>query len=86
MRQALAQLLDYAPYSPSPARHLAGLFPEAPEHEDIELLHRYGIGCIYRQGPGVFRRLTAPEERRALMSGIRSGRMEREEDDAHYTA
>ncbi|WP_344392142.1 hypothetical protein [Streptomyces vastus] len=81
VRQALAQLLDYAPYSPSPARHLAGLFPEAPELEDIDLLHRYGIDCIYRQSPGGFRRLPAPEERRALMSGIWSGRMG--EDNAH---
>ncbi|MFJ6660067.1 hypothetical protein ACIQNG_27505 [Streptomyces sp. NPDC091377] len=70
VRQALGQLLDYAPHSPSPAQRLAGLFPEAPRPQDIALLHRYGIDCIHREAPTRFRRLPAPRERRELMRGV----------------
>jgi hypothetical protein len=70
VRQALAQLLDYAPYSPTPAQRLTGLFPEQPDRGDTELLHRYGIDCVFREGSGGFRRLPAPDQRRALMSGL----------------
>ncbi|MFJ5258977.1 hypothetical protein ACIQAC_00675 [Streptomyces sp. NPDC088387] len=70
VRQALGQLLDYAPYSPQPAHRLAGLFPRAPLPQDINLLHRYGVDCIHREGPAQFRRLPAPEPRRALMSSV----------------
>lgn len=74
VRQALAQLLDYAPYSPMPAQRLTGLFPESPGPEDIELLHRYGIDCVFRENHDGFRRLPAPEQRRALMRGVWSER------------
>ncbi|MFB6643012.1 hypothetical protein ACFCYF_37970 [Streptomyces chartreusis] len=74
VRQALAQLLDYAPHSPSPARRLTALFPEVPERADVELLHRYGIDCVHHEPPqGGFRRLPASSERRALMREIWSG-------------
>ncbi|MEU6142240.1 hypothetical protein ABZ848_17950 [Streptomyces sp. NPDC047081] len=70
VRQALAQLLDYAPHSPSPAQCLTALFPELPEPQDIAFLHRYGVDCVYRELPDVFRRLPASEQRRTLMKGI----------------
>ncbi|KOU61622.1 hypothetical protein ADK57_27310 [Streptomyces sp. MMG1533] len=74
VRQALAQLLDYAPHSPSPARLLTALFPELPEREDVELLHRYGIDCVHRESSGGFHRLPASSERRALMREVWSGK------------
>ncbi|WP_330303809.1 MULTISPECIES: hypothetical protein [unclassified Streptomyces] len=73
VRQALAQLLDYAPHSPVPARCLTALFPEPPEREDVQLLHRYGIDCVHRENPGAFRRQPASGERRALMRGVWAG-------------
>ncbi|QQM44046.1 hypothetical protein [Streptomyces liliifuscus] len=73
VRQALAQLLDYGPHSPVPAQRLTGLFPELPAREDVELLHRYGVDCVHRESPGVFRRLPAVSERRIVMREIWSG-------------
>ncbi|WP_329548266.1 hypothetical protein OG548_33690 [Streptomyces sp. NBC_01356] len=70
VRQALAQLLDYAPHSPLPAQHLTALFPEAPERADIELLHRYGVDCVHRESPNGFIRLPASDERRAIMRAV----------------
>lgn len=70
VRQALAQLLDYAPHSPSPAHLLSALFPEPPAQEDVHLLHRYGIDCVHRDVSHGFRRLPAPIERRALMRRV----------------
>jgi hypothetical protein len=67
VRQALGQLLDYARYSPRPLRRLSGLFPVLPSHDDIGLLHRYGIDVLHRDGPGSFRRLPADEATRNLM-------------------
>ena len=67
VRQALGQLLDYAPHCPKPAHRLAGLFPSQPSSADIALLHRYGIDVIYREGSGLFERLAAPRDRRELM-------------------
>ncbi|WP_242904627.1 hypothetical protein [Actinomadura terrae] len=60
VRDALGQLLDYAPHSPQPADRLAGLFPERPDEVSVMLLHRYGVNCVYRQAPGTFVRLSAP--------------------------
>ncbi|MFF6823414.1 hypothetical protein [Streptomyces longwoodensis] len=70
VRQALAQLLDYAPHSPSPAGRLSALFPELPDHGDVGLLHRYGIDCVHRDPAQGFRRLPAPGDRRELMRGL----------------
>jgi len=70
VRQALAQLLDYAPHSPSPAQRLTALFPEAPEYGGVALLHRYGIDCLHREPSGGFRRLPASSERRAVMRDV----------------
>jgi hypothetical protein len=62
VRQALAQLLDYAPtITPSPTS-VSALFARRPADRGIGLMHRYGINCIYRSGPSTYRRLTAPPE------------------------
>jgi hypothetical protein len=74
VRQALAQLLDYAPHSPSPAQVLTALLPERPDDEDLELLHRYGIDCVHREPAHGFTRLPAQAERRARMREIWSGK------------
>ncbi|MFD7276020.1 hypothetical protein ACFV80_02995 [Streptomyces sp. NPDC059862] len=74
VRQALAQLLDYAPHSPSPAHLLTALFPQPPDPEDVGFLHRYGIDCVHRDPSHGFQRLPASSERRALMRGVWSGK------------
>lgn len=68
VRQALAQLLHYAPHvRPRPVRASA-LFPVSPDAAGVALLHRYGIDCIYRSGPGRYPRLPAPPEARELIT------------------
>jgi hypothetical protein len=64
VRQALSQLLDYAPFSPEPAARLSALFPMRPDDDSVGLLHRYGIDCIYREEPKAFTRLDAPDDAR----------------------
>jgi hypothetical protein len=70
VRQALGQLLDYAPHSPAPVSRLGALFPVRPAEADIALLHRYGIDCIYRTEPKVFARREAPAQARAHMQKL----------------
>ncbi|MET9479004.1 hypothetical protein [Streptomyces sp. NPDC006638] len=70
VRDALAQLLDYAPHSPSPADRLSALFPVRPTVGSVNLLHRYGIDCLFRQAPYVFERLAAPSQARQRMHSI----------------
>jgi hypothetical protein len=70
VRQALGQLLDYAPHSPAPASRLGALFPVRPDEADIALLHRYGVDCIYRTEPNVFARREAPAEARTQMQKL----------------
>ncbi|MFB7516699.1 hypothetical protein [Streptomyces sp. NPDC056144] len=67
VRLALGQLLDYAPHSPQPPERLSGLFPERPADQDVALLHRYGIDCLYRRAPNEFERLAAPRDTREHM-------------------
>ena len=64
VRQALAQLLDYAPATPEPPTLLTALFPEKPSDDGVALLHRYGVDCLFRVGKGEFRRLGAPRGNR----------------------
>ncbi|GCD42467.1 hypothetical protein GKJPGBOP_02131 [Streptomyces paromomycinus] len=70
VRQALGQLLDYAPYCPAPPDRLSALLPSLPARADLALLHRYGIDCIHRDTAGVFVRAEAPAERRELMRSL----------------
>lgn len=64
-RQALAQLLDYAPWAGKPVDRLAALVPDKPAKSVIELLHRYGVDCIYRTAAGKYTRLEASEQTRS---------------------
>ncbi|MES9603463.1 MULTISPECIES: hypothetical protein [Actinomadura] len=73
VRDALGQLLDYVAHSPEPADRLSGLFPEKPAEVSVALLHRYGVDCLYRQGPGVFERIPAPPAARERMAKIWAG-------------
>ncbi|MFE0131121.1 hypothetical protein ACFWY6_06005 [Streptomyces sp. NPDC059037] len=70
VRQALGQLLDYAPHSPQGADRLSALFPDRPATGDVALLHRYGIDCVHRVGQREFERSPAPEGCRDLMRQI----------------
>ncbi len=70
VRDALGQLLDYVAHSPEPADRLSGLFPEKPAEVSVALLHRYGVDCVYRQGPGAFERLPAPPAAREHMAKV----------------
>ncbi|MGA5008655.1 hypothetical protein ACPCDX_27200 [Streptomyces koyangensis] len=70
VREALAQLLDYAPHSPQPADRLTALLPVRPRAAEVALLHRYGIDCVYRVAPHTFDRLAAPEEARKHMRAV----------------
>jgi hypothetical protein len=67
VREAVAQLLDYAPYSPEPVTHLTALFPQAPDQDGLDYLHRLGIDCMYLDEDGTFTRKPASDARREYM-------------------
>ncbi|MGV9313769.1 hypothetical protein ACWDR0_16500 [Streptomyces sp. NPDC003691] len=67
VREAMAQLLDYARYAPGTLDRLTALFPEQLEPKERDLLHHYGIDVIHRVAPGVFERVPAPDEARERM-------------------
>jgi hypothetical protein len=70
VRQAVAQLLDYAPYSPGPLARLTALFPARPQDADIKYMHRVGIDCLFMHAKGGYTRIPAPGHRRELMRTI----------------
>ncbi|WP_328914395.1 MULTISPECIES: hypothetical protein [unclassified Streptomyces] len=70
VREALAQLLDYARYVRGGIGRLSALFPEPLEPKERDLLHHYGIDIIHRVAPGVFERLPAPDEARERMRDL----------------
>jgi hypothetical protein len=70
VREALGQLLDYAPHLEPPAERLSALFPARPSEADVALLHRYGIDLIYHDGAGRFAREAAPAAHRDSMRQI----------------
>ncbi|MFV2117824.1 hypothetical protein ACE14D_05000 [Streptomyces sp. Act-28] len=70
VRAALAQLLDYARYAPSPIDRLSALFPEPLASNALDLLHHYGIDSIHRTAEGTFMRLPAPESRRRFIRDL----------------
>lgn len=74
VRESVAQLLDYAPWSPEPVTHLTALFPGPPEQDGVRFLHRLGIDCLYRTGDGRYQREEASARRRAQMYPIWRGR------------
>jgi hypothetical protein len=60
VRQALAQLLDYASaMTADPPAVMTALFPHRPDDSAVALLHRYGIDCVYRGSDDTYRRLKA---------------------------
>ncbi|GAA1118693.1 hypothetical protein GCM10009605_59090 [Nocardiopsis composta] len=67
VRQALARLLDYAAHTDRPVDRVWGLFPHEPAADLVGLLHRYGIGCIYRAAPEQFVHLPPPEKNQGLI-------------------
>ena len=56
VREAVAQLLHYAPANDYDLDVLTPLFPAAPSEDDIRYLHRLGIDCVYRTDPGALER------------------------------
>ncbi|MEU0954902.1 hypothetical protein ABZ353_21575 [Streptomyces niveus] len=70
VREALAQLLDYARYAPGVVDRLTALFPEPLDPKERRLLHDYGIDIIHRVTPGVFERVPAPDQAREQMRNI----------------
>ncbi|WP_327639539.1 hypothetical protein OHB24_14585 [Kribbella sp. NBC_00482] len=64
VREALGQLLDYAASLSEPIDVLSALFPSEPAPADVQLLHRYGIDCLYRNTGQTFSRRPAPSVRR----------------------
>lgn len=64
VRQALGQLLDYAAHCSQPLNGLTALFPALPAAAEIQLLHLYGIDCLYWAGGTTFHRLKAPADAR----------------------
>lgn len=68
VRQALAQLLDYAAATASdPPDVLTALFPHRPDDSAVALLHRYGVDCVFRGRDGAYVRLPAPQEASAAI-------------------
>jgi hypothetical protein len=72
VRQAAAQLLDYAVDSPKPVTVLTALFPAEPSHDSIAYLNRLGIDCVFRTEEG-FPRKPASEVRRRYMLPVWRG-------------
>jgi len=70
VRQALGQLLDYVLHSPEAVTRLTALFPARPSDGDVELLHCYGIDCVYRSGDGRYERDPASDSQRAHMARV----------------
>lgn len=70
IRQALAQLLDYAPsLGDLQPDVLTVLVPSRPPESAIALLHRYGVDCLFLDD-GVPVRVRAPEARAAAMAAL----------------
>lgn len=69
VREAVGQLLDYAPFCPD-VTSLAVLLPERPDERAVAYAHRYGIDVVYRLPDGGFHRESAPAPARAVMLGL----------------
>lgn len=69
VREAVGQLLDYAPHC-ADVTEMAVLLPERPDHQTIDYAHRYGIDIIYRTPTGSFDKAQAPEDTRTAILGM----------------
>lgn len=68
VREAVGQLLDYAPHCAT-LTSIAVLLPERPNQSAIAYAHRYGIDVIHRTPQGSFDRVPAPHAARlAILS------------------
>jgi hypothetical protein len=67
VREALAQLLDYAAHATCATDALTALFLSAPMQRDIQWLASYGIGRTYRDDLGAFFHHSPPDEAVARM-------------------
>ncbi|NYH77239.1 hypothetical protein FHR84_000553 [Actinopolyspora biskrensis] len=76
VREAVAQLLQYAPENEEDLDRLTALFPAPPNGDDIRYLHRLGIDCVYRAGPQLFERKPAPDSHRQYMRRIWNDKVE----------
>jgi hypothetical protein len=74
VRAALGQLLDYVRGCTDPILRLTALFPVRPALADVQLLHHYGIDCVYERQSGEFERLAPPSAWRFQMAGVWSRR------------
>lgn len=70
VRQALAQLLDYAPSLGRPVSCISALFPSRPDADSIALLHRYGVSCVFRTPDGSFARVDAPADSQRVVASL----------------
>lgn len=77
VREAVAQLLHYAPENEHDLDRLTALFPMSPANADIQYLHRLGIDCVYRTGPELFHREPAPLLHRQHMRQVWNNKLER---------
>lgn len=82
VREAVAQLLHYAPHSPGSVKRLTALFPLRPAQIDISYLHSLGIDCVFRVTPHKFTRLEAPAVRRRYMLPVWNNTLAEEIGDA----
>ncbi|APU15833.1 MULTISPECIES: hypothetical protein [Actinoalloteichus] len=73
VREAIAQLCDYAVHSPHPVTRLTALFPERPQPAGMAYLHRMGIDCVFLDEADLFQRTPAPAVRRAHMQPVWRG-------------
>lgn len=73
VREAAAQLLDYAAQSPKPVTRLTALFPERPAEGSVRYLHRLGIDCVHYRPDGSFLREDADDVRRQHMLPVWHG-------------
>ncbi|ONI92377.1 hypothetical protein ALI22I_04355 [Saccharothrix sp. ALI-22-I] len=73
VREAVAQLLDYAVHSVRPVTRLSALFPSRPDRDGLAYLHRLGIDCVYLVDGGSFKREEASDARREHMIPVWRG-------------
>lgn len=76
VREAVAQLLHYAPENENDLDRLTALFPMPPADVEIRYLHRLGIDCVYRMGPELFERKPAPPLHRQYMRQVWNDKLE----------
>lgn len=74
VRQALGQLLDYAPALENPPDVLTVLLPSAPDESIVRFLHRYGVDCVHRGSDGQYVRRPAPAAPMAAVASLWSRR------------